>query len=266
MKITIGITSYNRANYLEKCAKSLVVIDNLNNCNVRIYDDCSTEYDTAFLKKLFPYAKEIIRREKNMKSDKNIALMYENFLNTGDDILINADSDLIFRADVITLVNKLLPKTDGILSLYNSTIHKSIEEIDVDGEKLLIKNDLGSAGTVFSREIVEKIMKNVNSGINFDWRWSEYLKNSGYKILCVKNSYVQHLGLEGQNNDGIRYDYGLGFIPGNKINQEIMSLHFEDMVLDMGNRVEFVLKNNPEYRIGYWFTNPWPSLKKLFKK
>ena len=43
--ITIGITTYNRLDVLKKMAKSLYKSDLLGQCNIRVYDDASSEYD-----------------------------------------------------------------------------------------------------------------------------------------------------------------------------------------------------------------------------
>lgn len=99
MKICIGITSYNRIGILKKMKNSLCASEGLEYCNIRIYDDCSNEYDSKYLKKIFPNVTEIIRRKRNIGACRNMRQMYVDFLKTKDELLIAADSDLIFNPE-----------------------------------------------------------------------------------------------------------------------------------------------------------------------
>lgn len=117
MKFSIGITTYNRKKYLLKLQQSPCMSQSINTCNIRIYDDCSTEYTNTDLQQLFPTAVEIVRRTKNMGADNNLREMYVDFLATGDDVLVTMDSDLICRPDWITFTKQFFRYTNGILSL-----------------------------------------------------------------------------------------------------------------------------------------------------
>lgn len=128
MQITLAVATYNRLSYVKKMLKSLEHSVDVNTINVRIYDDCSTDYGIDELLALAPYA-SVSRNAKNLKADLNMWAIYQDFLTTGDDVLVNADSDLIFRPDWLTMILTYLPKTDGILSLYNSSNHLSVEEM-----------------------------------------------------------------------------------------------------------------------------------------
>ncbi|UCC39894.1 MAG: hypothetical protein JSV96_00055, partial [Candidatus Aminicenantes bacterium] len=250
-----------------KCAQSLSQIEDINECNIRVYDDCSTEYGKKFLEDIFPEAKEIVVREKNLRADRNMALMFRNFLDTQDDYMLIADSDLIFRSDIIKVIKKVIPGTDGILSLYNSTLHDQIVgSQDIKGIKVLKKKDLGAAGTVLSREVVKRISGNINDGDSYDWRWSEFLLKEKLRMFCTEDSYLQHIGFEGQNNDGLLYDFGKNFYPGNRVNEEIMADYIETALGQIVDHAKFVLENNLEHKIGYWITNPYPALKELIKR
>lgn len=116
MKITVGITTFNRKNYLVKLQQSLSMSHNINSCNIRIYDDCSNEFSIRDLKRLFPNALEIIRRDRNVGADRNMRQMYVDFLKTNDDILVTMDSDLICRPDWIDFTEKHFYYTGGIMS------------------------------------------------------------------------------------------------------------------------------------------------------
>jgi hypothetical protein len=210
MVVTIGITTYNRANTLEIMAKSLYKSDLNVPHNIRIYDDCSTEYGRDFLEKLFPTAKSIKINQHNLRSDKNIYKMYADFVSTGDDYFFNADSDIIFNNQWLNAALELIVKTDGILSLFNANSHKPYKIV---ADTLCLKNTVGSAGVFFSRNRLVELMKYFNSidqVKGFDWQWSEYFTNNGIKIYCVNKSLVQHIGYDGQNA-GLYFDVGRNY-------------------------------------------------------
>jgi GT2 family glycosyltransferase len=54
--ITIGITTYNRLDLLKIMASSLYNLNLSVPHNIRIYDNCSSEYTIPELKDLFPIA------------------------------------------------------------------------------------------------------------------------------------------------------------------------------------------------------------------
>lgn len=232
MKLMIGITTYNRVDVIKQMASSLYSIEGIEDCNVRVYDDCSDEYDVSYLESIFPTA-TIVRQEKNLKSHGNIKCMYEDFLGHGDDYLLTADSDLIFRPDVLHIIKALMPDTDGVLSLYNSNKHKVISNLSVNNIDLVEKHDIGSAGTVFTRKRVTEIVENIKIARGFDWAWSKYFVKNNVRLLVTDNSYAQHIGLLGLNNNGVNIDYGRNFIPVGEVNIGIASKFFEYYICEV---------------------------------
>ena len=232
MKITLGITTFNRLDYLIKMKRSLEASVNIERLNLRIYDDQSTEYNFQTLNHLFPYASEIIVRSQKLYADGNIKQMYKDFLNTGDDLLINGDSDLIFRPNWLDFLLENFNSLQGVLSLYNSNSHAFIQK---NNNLIGFKEHLGSAGTVFNRSTVEKIVKHFTSDDThaFDWKWSYFLRHElNIKLACSYKTYLQHIGFRGQNNLGVipHFDFGLNFEPINPINTEIMMELLYDMI------------------------------------
>lgn len=224
MKITFGITTFNRLEYLKKMKASLEASVDVTKLNIRIYDDQSSEYDLDHLKSLFPYAVDVIRRNKKMYADKNTKQMYKDFLATDDDVFINADSDMVFNPGWLEFLLDNLEKTNGVLSLYNSNSHKFLDKNSPD---FGYKEHLGAAGTVFSRQILEKIINRFDdsSPYSFDWKWSEYLVSElNVRLACSYESHFQHIGYRGQNNLEVLkdFDFGLNFLPKNDINTEAM--------------------------------------------
>lgn len=222
--ITIGITTYNRKNILSKMAESLYLSNLDLPYNIRIYDDCSSEYSLDYLRKIFPDVKNIVRNEINLKANKNIYTMYKDFLNSDDEYLFNADSDLIFSKNWLEKGLNFLHNTDGILSLFNAQNLKPVENINND---LCIKEKIGSAGSLLTRKCVSTIINHIklsdlDDASAFDFKWCELLRKNGRKIYCVRNSLVQHIGIEGQNSGSHHFDFGIGFHIDNLRNGQFM--------------------------------------------
>ncbi|SEW14464.1 Glycosyl transferase family 2 [Chitinophaga sp. YR573] len=231
MKISIGITTYNRPEYLHRMATSLYNCRHIDEHTIRIYDDASVEYDVQYIAGVFHSAGEIKRREKNLGADGNMHQMFVDFLATDDDVLFIADADLIFSPAALDTIVHLLPATDGILSLYNSVTHAVINEVEIAGTAMCTKQYFGAAGTALSRQVIDFIIKNVPVSDSYDWDWSVALGKQGTRLLCLKNSQVQHIGAVGQNSDGTFIDFGLNFYPGNEFNEKILVEFFQNALI-----------------------------------
>ncbi|MDR6123327.1 glycosyltransferase involved in cell wall biosynthesis [Bacillus sp. SLBN-46] len=231
MKVTIGITTFNRKKYLVKHQQSLNLSQNIDSCNIRIFDDCSTELDIADLKSLFPNAVTIIQRDKNMGPDRNLRQMYLDFLTTQDDILVTMDSDLICRPDWLNFTEEHFNHTKGIMSLYNSRLHRPMKKLKINKNVFLEKNHIGAAGSIMSREIINEIVKNLPPSDSFDWAWSNFLRSKGIPLLVSNESYFQHIGLQGFNCDGIKIvEYGLNFNPTHEKNQKFITEYQQEYI------------------------------------
>ena len=210
MKVTIGIPTYNRKELLEYMATSLYDSELLDICNIRIYDDCSTEFSKDELITLFPNAASINVSSNNVKADKNMFLMYKDFASTNDDYFFNADSDFLFNKNWLEKALDLIPQTDGVLSIFNANSHQEKESV---GDELVIKASLGAAGTFFTRERMLEVVDHFNDTKDFnsfDWQWSKYFTSRGINLYCVSNSLMQHIGYNGQNSKHY-FDVGLGY-------------------------------------------------------
>lgn len=240
MKITIGITTFNRKKYLIKLHKSLSMSQGIETCNLRIFDDCSSEFNVLYLQKLFPNAREITRRSKNIGADHNMRQMYVDFLATHDDILVTMDADLICHPHWIHFLRDHIHRTDGIMSLYHSVLHPPTATRIINGKEFLEKEHIGSAGAVMSREVVQDIVNHLPPSHAYDWKWSAYLRKKGIKLLVSKQSYFQHIGLKGSNCNGIRtVEYGLNFDPLHKINRQfILELYQEYKKLNPKSKLD----------------------------
>lgn len=271
MRITIGITVYNRLHYVKMMCLSLKNSTALGRCAIRIYDDSSSEFKPDVVINEFPFVTEYRRREHNLGADNNMHQMYMDFLETGDDVLVNCDSDMLFRTDWVNKLFELLPLTDGVLSLYNSALHLPSASLEIGREKLVRKESLGAAGTVFTREIVQSIVENVKPSFKYDWDWSNYLSSKGIRLLVTEDSYIQHIGIRGENCDAcMSIDYGLHFYPLDEDTLKLNVAFFEQLVaanqtaVEQKNLYYYFKFQTKKYKILQWFIEPLSLLKKKF--
>jgi len=246
-KITLAIATHNRKHLLEKMITSLYLSGMGNNVHLRIYDDASTDFDEDFLKKAFPDSKTILRNLVNLGPSKNMHRIFTDFISHDDDILILADSDLIFNPEWLAIVERIIGHTDGMMSLYNSVLHKGIlGKIEIDNVNMLNKRTIGGAGAVFKKDIIKKILSELPPSNTYDWDWSDYLVKSGIRLLVTERSYVQHIGIVGFNGgnyfggetSGSLCDYGINFIGGNEHNEKAQGEFFNELIQIYTKEVE----------------------------
>ena len=230
IKIYVGINTHNRKDLLEYTSRSLLDVKKIDSCDIHIFDDASTEYNVTYLKKKF-HTDKVLVNERNLGADLNTKKMYEDFLNSDCDYLLNADSDLIYNRDVISIIEKTIReiKKDNeivVFSLFNEiNNHKVLAPYNKD---LCEKDVLGAAGCVFDKNAIKMLVDNFpdtsnNSVFLIDFFFSDYFKKKGYKMFCTKKSYVQHIGIDGQNSYGFFADWGVGFEVDSIINAKCLN-------------------------------------------
>ena len=222
IKFTIGIPTHNRLDLLRMMARSFDATERPWPYAIRIYDDASSEFSVDTLRDIFPDAVTVVRHSEPLRADRNIQYMYHDFLNYNDDILVNADSDLLFSKHWMERGMDFWPQTDGVLSLFHTLSHAVLHEKNGMYEK----SDIGSAGTWLSRAVVKRIKdvrEQMDMTIGFDWEWSRILREEGIHIYTVKNSLVQHVGIYGQNSRLLGSDYGEGFLVDTRENGQALN-------------------------------------------
>lgn len=233
IKLYVGVCTYNRKDIIEYSSKSLNEIRGIENCKIHVFDDCSTEYDKKFLQKIYN-TKNVVVNKNNIKADNNTEQMYRSFLKSNCDYLLNADSDLIYNRDLIKIIEKIIKKFKKInqpviFSLFNTENHEIVEEYD---SELCIKKDLGAAGMVFSKEAVKIILDNIDKEekkrIGIDFSFSKIFNDMNYKLFCTKKSYVQHIGIEGQNSKMLEFDWGKSFEVDSLANAQAINYIFDN--------------------------------------
>lgn len=239
--ITFGICTFNRKDVLQKSVQSLLHVKNIDKVNIRIFDDCSTDYDRTFLEELVPEACSIKQNQRNVGADKNTSIMYEDFLKSGDEWLLNADSDLIYHSDIIDEILRYQDKCGGFVTLFNCINHNDISHTELFD----IKESVGAAGCLLHRDVVELILNSIRyRSVSFDTVFCKVLRENGYNLYATKQSFVQHIGVTGFNSGEISFDYGRNFQCDSLINAEIIEYTFETYAKKVNQ-----FKNKKNWRI-----------------
>ena len=97
------------------------------------------------------------------------------------------------------------------------------------------------------KNILETIPKDRKS-FAYDWYWSHKLQEEGTPVMVSKQSFLQHIGVEGQNNKEIKgIDIGLNFTPTNADDLEFLLQHYETVISNFAKQNDkyiFFSRNN----------------------
>ncbi|MDR2067131.1 MAG: glycosyltransferase family 2 protein [Endomicrobium sp.] len=266
MKLMIAIPVYNRKKYLNIMLKSLKECDHINKTFVKVFNDCSTEFDEAYLRQIFKGLNiNIITRSENLRADRNNYQIMLDFLNTDSDVLFICDSDLLLRPDTIEYIYSNFKKTDGFLSVYNSDLHR---DIYFDG-KFVYKQDVGFAGMCISKDLLKSfILKQKEALRSMDFKLSYFLLKKGVRLIVPKNSYVQHIGFDGQNCSSESVDFSSSFVPLSDFNKKIIDEVVPIVLKRQSEMIKYLLFKDKYKRCGFMLHQPKKHFAQnlLFKK
>lgn len=212
--IAFGLTVFNRRNLLVHSAPSIRRL--VSRCKLVVLNDGSTEFTEQDLRDLLPEA-DIHSNERNSGRADFAAVQLANMLLQQDArYLVMLDSDLMCHAGFVEALLLAMPHTDGLFSALNADSHApcSRERIPLDGieNALLQKKVIGNAGSIWTRELLAEIVREVPPSPTWDWDYSDYISASGRRIFCLERSTVQHLGFwVGQNSGRMNGVWGLGY-------------------------------------------------------
>ena len=205
----IAISSFNRRSFFVACMKCLTEVRGHSDWRVIVHDDASTEYDVHdLLGDYYPHA-EAIRHERTLGCDKNNVQLLKAACGSGAKRVLMLDSDLILATDALEFADRVFSRTDGVLSLFNSNLHKVDDEFCPE---LVTKSTIGSAGVLWEVDFLKGLLAELDDAAHFDWKLSDAVRARGKKICVAKESRVQHIGIVGEHSNGLKgYDWGVGF-------------------------------------------------------
>ena len=253
----LAMATYNRKEVLERTIVSLAQVKNIEDVDIFIFDDCSTEYTKEDLKKMIPFAKQIVVRENNLRADRNMYQIHQDYINSNYDILLQVDSDVIFHKDFIEIIKSILSTQTKypVFSLYNSSNHPFVEKgnsLQINKVIFKEKHSIGGICVLFTdKNILKNILDNIpkeRKSFAYDWYWSHKLQEKGTPVMVSEQSFLQHIGVEGQNNKEIKgIDIGLNFTPTNTNDLEFLLQHYEIVISNFAKQNDkyvFFSRNN----------------------
>ena len=201
----ITVTVKDRINYVKLFAENLAWQNMSNRADVHVFDNGSRQFSAADLRTWFPHA-TIHSLDSLQDPDVATRRAFEYFIaESSIPILVNLDSDSLLHPEWASFVRKILPQSDGVLSLYHSAAphHPTFNCSDVTCNK----KTTGALGLVFHREVLKDALEQVVESESvkqqgFDWALCYYLTRMGKTIFVPLHSLILHYGLHGAHGDG----------------------------------------------------------------
>ncbi|HTS21156.1 MAG TPA: glycosyltransferase family A protein [Casimicrobiaceae bacterium] len=210
------VPTFNRGELVELTARYLRRIDfAASRFSFLISDDCSTEYGLAFLKGAYAGLPGVtfMRTSRNCGPIAHTWVLLKHFAASGFDKVLVLDSDLLVHERCLRYAADF--EVESISSLYNSCLHG----VQARFETYCTKADIGWAGALVARGIVEELLAAYGSQPFDDWALSELAQRRGLAIKVASPSALQHIGIFGSNNAGPEgFDRALDF-PADDIDQ-----------------------------------------------
>ena len=204
-----------RYRFMEKSIPSFLKSDFPPNTKIVISDDCSKDSRVRELLSKIEQPKnaeiEFIFRETRLGCDRNmVSTMRHALKQTKDQFIITADSDVLYNPQWI---NKLIEAKEsvpkdirlGMLTCFETKSHKVIGDFN---ELLYDKKTVGGFCAFVNRDLVMHERLNIEA---WDHSVNSIGRDKGYKFLCTKVSYVQHMG-KGKSGNGLSWDTGRNFV------------------------------------------------------
>src|SRR5439155_6259942 len=150
------IPTFNRADLVEITSGYLKRIPfDPNTFSFLISDDCSTDYDLAFLEGAYSTLPNVtfMKTSKNSGAAAHMRLLLRFFLNKDLDKILILDSDLIVHECSIQCINAF--DEELVSSLYNSCFH----QVDRQYGSYCTKADIGWAGALIDKRIIREMFQ-----------------------------------------------------------------------------------------------------------
>jgi len=207
----VAIPVHQRGDLVRHCFATVAELELPEGSEVAVFDDQSPTLDVPGLIKAARLDCSLERTTAQLGADRMVSHVWRTFLDGRHETLLFLDSDMIANRDAVTVGLRLAGQFDGLLSLYNSTMHPGTP---LQGE-LLGKPTVGNAGTFWSRRLAQVALDGVgNEASSIDFAYCRLFNKLGIPIASPAQSRLQHLGIVGFNN---RYfgdlDHGIGFVP-----------------------------------------------------
>lgn len=230
IKFCIGMTTFNRSDYLEKSLNTLKKVNYIPETKFVFVDDCSTDPRVNDLILDFIKEKSDIIQSFYFKNGNNIGCL-ENYLNLikkmkeiDADFYIIIDSDCIFNCNwLYELKRMILLQNDKHNFVYTSWYipqnkNASYYNILETHDSFNVCLTANGTGMVLPKCILkyfdEELDREIYDKKHFDGYVSWHLiQKLNLKIIGPKASYMDHIGIVGVNSSTIEYcDTAVNFL------------------------------------------------------
>jgi hypothetical protein len=243
----VAIPVHQRGDLVRHCFATVAELELPEGSEVVVFDDESPTLDVPGLVKATRLDCRLERSTTRLGADRMVSHIWRHFLDSGHESLLFLDSDMIANRDAVTVGLRLAAEVDGLLSLYNSTMHPGTP---LNGE-LLSKPTVGNAGTFWSRRHAQLALDGVGNEVSsIDFAYCRLFAKLGIPIATPIQSRVQHLGIIGFNN---RYygdlDHGIGFVPDSPVQWHAIGYVYNEL---MTRQREFLRPPAPNWLTRWW--------------
>jgi glycosyltransferase involved in cell wall biosynthesis len=218
MQFNIAMTVFNRSEVLKRSLNSLSETKTDYLHNLYVFDDNSTDPEVELILKEFventrnKFSVHIFRNESNLGCDKNMCqVINHTFKESGQDFIITTDSDVIYNQNWLNFMQQckeemITNKNIAAISLYDSIVHNPTESYN---DIFNVKSSIGGLCALLNKEV----FCNIKTIESWDWEFVRVAKEMKMLLLCVKKSFIQHIGQYGTHSpDGSLYDFSATFV------------------------------------------------------
>lgn len=167
--LTIGIPTYNRAFYLDKCLNWLCdYVGNDNNIEILVSDNHSTDNTEEIVEKYKSKYSNLVyyKQSENVGFDKNVKTLLD--LGKGEYIKLHGDDDFFNKGTIYTVINRVVENPD--VSLFFVHWGLNLPVVKGTGYNTYIRSLIGSNGISFITAMI--------------------IRNTAYKEIENKNKYL----------------------------------------------------------------------------
>ena len=229
-KYGILICCYNRPEYVKKTLESLKHTNksDLNQSIIYIIDDHSSNkestslienYDIKDMEGVENLELKITRNIRNMGIAKSLEKGF-TFLYPKCEYLTNIDSDVLVKPHWLSALRNVYEKSNreknennGVLvSGFNCVPPNCAHKILSSNDTYHVKKSIGGINIFFHRDMFPKYVPVIGNHIKkWDWNLCYYCDDNKIPIIVSNPSVIQHIGHNGMNSRGKRYDYAKDF-------------------------------------------------------
>jgi glycosyltransferase involved in cell wall biosynthesis len=218
MKLQIIISTWNRREITELSLWQTFRFK--GDAELIVYDDRSTEYDLAWLRR---YADDARQAPQKLGIAALRVLQFRDFLLSGAELLYFTDNDVIHDPNYVLHLRRLyslLPSMRLPVCLFNSRFHAMPENLVKEIQDVEIRRTAPGVSQLYDREMVERIMAGLaeKPGLAGLYGWDYHLPLLlQLPWIQTRTSFLEHFGSGGMHNaagdDGLERDRALNPSP-----------------------------------------------------